>query len=71
MISNSSENISVDTMDNVTLNRRKDYKKSDIFVSVHIRNEHFPNLMEKKTTIGLVVTECPDLKVVSDFLKSF
>ena len=71
MISNSSENISVDTMDNATLNRRKDYKESDIFVSVHIRIGHFPNLMEKKTTIGLVVTECPDLKVVSDFLKSF
>ena len=54
MISNSSENISVDTMDNATLNRRKDYKETDIFVSVHIRNGHFPNLMEKKTPIGLV-----------------
>ena len=54
MISNSSENISVDTMDNATLNRRKDYKEPDIFVSVHIRIGHFPNLMEKKTPIGLV-----------------
>ena len=54
MISNSSENISVDTMDNATLNRRKDYKESDIFVSVHIRIGHFPNLMEKKTPISLV-----------------
>ena len=32
---NSSENISVDTVDNVTLNTRKDFNKSDILVSVH------------------------------------
>ena len=36
---NSSENISVDTVDNVTLNTRKDFNKSDILVSVHYLEE--------------------------------
>ena len=64
MISNSSENISVDTMDNATLNRRKDFKKSDIFVSVHIRNEPCGE-QELKNLLD------PEFSIIRTFLELF
>ena len=61
---NSSENISVDTVDNVTLNIRKDFNKSDILVSGHY-------LLETNIYLVLKQTRSELKQVVSDFLKSF